>query len=96
MAWISNEAVKIAQAEFDKHQPAVVVGSSRGSAFAMNLDSGEAKLVLLCPAWKKYGAARGDVEGVWRGKMTNPLQKYEVCTALRAKAWASGALTGLG
>ncbi|MFM8323747.1 MAG: hypothetical protein ACKN9U_02670, partial [Pirellulaceae bacterium] len=27
-------------------------------AVAMNIDSGEAKLVLLCPAWKKYGTAR--------------------------------------
>src|SRR5437764_6539950 len=52
------EAVRIAQDEFDKHQPAVVVGSSRGGAVAMNLDSGEAKLVLLCPAWKRHGAAR--------------------------------------
>jgi hypothetical protein len=24
----------------------------------MNLNSGAAKLVLLCPAWKKYGTAR--------------------------------------
>jgi hypothetical protein len=24
----------------------------------MNIDSGEAKLVLLCPAWKKWGTAR--------------------------------------
>jgi hypothetical protein len=24
----------------------------------MNLDSGGARLVLLCPAWKKYGMAR--------------------------------------
>ena len=53
-----NEAVGIAQAEFDRHQPAVVVGSSRGAAVAMNLDNGEAKLVLLCPAWRKYGTAR--------------------------------------
>lgn len=51
-------AVRIAQAEFDKHQPQVVVGSSRGGAVAMNIASGEAKLVLLCPAWKKYGTAR--------------------------------------
>jgi hypothetical protein len=41
-----QEAVQIAQAEFDKHQPAGVVGSSRGGAVAMNLDSGTAKLVL--------------------------------------------------
>ena len=52
------EAVRIAQAEFDKHRPQVVVGSSRGGAAAMNIDSGEAKLVLLCPAWKRYGTAR--------------------------------------
>jgi alpha-beta hydrolase superfamily lysophospholipase len=52
------EAVRIAQAEFDKHQPGVVVGSSRGGAVAMSINSGEAKLVLLCPAWKKHGTAR--------------------------------------
>jgi hypothetical protein len=51
-------AVAIAQAEFDRHRPDVVVGSSRGGAVAMNLDSGGAKLVLLCPAWRKYGGAR--------------------------------------
>ena len=51
-------AVRIAQAEFDKHRPQVVVGSSRGGAVAMNIASGEARLVLLCPAWKKYGSAR--------------------------------------
>src|SRR4051794_5464770 len=53
-----NEAVRIAQAEFDKHHPQVVVGSSRGGAVAMNINSGEAKLVLLCPAWRKWGTAR--------------------------------------
>jgi hypothetical protein len=49
------EAVRIAQAEFDTHQPTVVVGSSRGGAVAMNIKSGTARLVLLCPAWKKWG-----------------------------------------
>jgi hypothetical protein len=53
-----NEADRGAQAEFDRHQPQAVVGSSRGGAVAMNSDSGEARLVLLCPAWKKYGSAR--------------------------------------
>jgi hypothetical protein len=52
------EAVRIAQAEFDKHQPEVVVGSSRGGAVAMNIKSGDARLVLLCPAWKKFGKSR--------------------------------------
>src|SRR3954447_18321481 len=53
-----NEAVRIAQAEFDRHQPQVVVGSSRGGAVAMNIDSGNARLVLLCPAWRRWGTAR--------------------------------------
>jgi alpha-beta hydrolase superfamily lysophospholipase len=53
-----EEAVKIAQEEFDKHQPQVIVGSSRGGAVAMNISSGDAKLVLLCPAWKKWGTAK--------------------------------------
>ena len=51
-------AVRVAQAEFDRHQPAVVVGSSRGGAVALNIDSGSARLVLLCPAWKRWGNVR--------------------------------------
>jgi alpha-beta hydrolase superfamily lysophospholipase len=50
-------AVRTAQAEFDRHRPDVVVGSSRGGAVAMNIDSGDARLVPLCPAWKKWGTA---------------------------------------
>jgi alpha-beta hydrolase superfamily lysophospholipase len=53
-----EEAVRIAQAEFDRHRPDVVVGSSRGGAVAMNLDSGDTPLVLLCPAWKKHGTVK--------------------------------------
>ncbi len=50
-------AVRIAQAEYDQHHPDVVVGSSRGGAVAMNINSGDTPLVLLCPAWKKWGWA---------------------------------------
>src|SRR5262249_53096859 len=53
-----TEAVRIAQAEFDKHRPQAVVGSSRGGAVAMNINGGNARLVLLCPAWRKHGTAR--------------------------------------
>lgn len=53
-----DEAVRIAQAEFDQHKPDVVVGSSRGGAVAMNIQYGKAKLVLLCPAWKKWGTVK--------------------------------------
>jgi alpha-beta hydrolase superfamily lysophospholipase len=52
-----GEAVRIARAEFDEHEPNVIVGSSRGGAVAMNIDSGDARLVLLCPAWKRNGTA---------------------------------------
>ncbi len=38
-----QEAVRIAQAEFDKHRPQVVVSSSRGGAVAMNINSGSAR-----------------------------------------------------
>jgi hypothetical protein len=53
-----EEALRIAQAEYDRHRPDVIVGSSRGGAVAMNLDGGDTPLVLLCPAWKKYGMSR--------------------------------------
>jgi hypothetical protein len=53
-----DEAVRIAQAEFDRHQPQAVVGSSRGGAVAMNINVGEARLVLMCPGWKKWGMAK--------------------------------------
>ena len=52
-----DEAVRIAQAEFDRHHPDVVVGSSRGGAVAMNINTGSTPLVLLCPAWKRWGTA---------------------------------------
>jgi hypothetical protein len=51
-------ALRTAQAAFDQHQPEVVVGSSRGGAIAVNINSGSARLVLICPAWKKWGTAQ--------------------------------------
>ena len=56
-------AMRIAQAEYDRHQPQVVVGSSRGGAVALNINSGDARLVLLCPAWKKYGTVKAVMPG---------------------------------
>ena len=52
-----EEAVRIAQTEYDQHHPDVVVGSSRGGAVAMSIDSQDTPLVLLCPAWRKWGTA---------------------------------------
>ncbi|QDT48910.1 Alpha/beta hydrolase family protein [Symmachiella dynata] len=50
-------AVRTAQAEYDQNQPDVIVGSSRGGAIAMNIESRDTPLVLLCPAWKNWGTA---------------------------------------
>lgn len=50
-----DEAVRVAQAELDQHQPDVIVGSSRGGAVAINTNHGDIPLVLLCPAWKTWG-----------------------------------------
>jgi alpha-beta hydrolase superfamily lysophospholipase len=51
------QALRTAQGEYDSHRPDVIVGSSRGGAVAMNLDSGSTPIVLLCPAWKRWGTA---------------------------------------
>jgi hypothetical protein len=50
-----DAALRTAQLEYDRHRPDVIVGSSRGGAVAMNVDSGSTPLVLLCPAWKHWG-----------------------------------------
>jgi hypothetical protein len=52
------ESVRIAQEAFREHSPKVVIGSSRGGAVAMNIFADGARLLLLCPAWKKWGRAR--------------------------------------
>jgi hypothetical protein len=52
-----ENAVGIAQAEFDRDHPDVVAGSSRGGAVAMNINNCDRPLVLLCPAWKQWGTA---------------------------------------
>ncbi|MFM8333521.1 MAG: hypothetical protein ACKN9T_17730 [Candidatus Methylumidiphilus sp.] len=50
-----DAALRIAQAEFLRIRPELVTGSSRGGSLAMNLDSADVPLVLLCPAWKRWG-----------------------------------------
>jgi hypothetical protein len=54
------ESVRIAQAALNQNDTPVnvVVGSSRGGSIAMNIDAGSTRLILLCPAWRKYGSAR--------------------------------------
>ncbi|XZE22114.1 CPXCG motif-containing cysteine-rich protein [Pirellulaceae bacterium SH449] len=51
-------ALLTSQRAFDDFQPDVVVGSSRGGALAMNLKLVDTPLVLLCPAWKRWGSVQ--------------------------------------
>lgn len=53
-----QRALQTAQRAFDQHRPDVVVGSSRGGAVAINILNDSARLVLVCPAWKKWGSAK--------------------------------------
>jgi len=50
-----DESVKIAQALIDSEHPEIVVGSSRGGAVAMNINAQGARLILIAPAWKRFG-----------------------------------------
>lgn len=50
-------AVQTAQDVYRNSAPDVIAGSSRGGAVAMNIQSAETPLVLLCPAWKNWGTA---------------------------------------
>ncbi|MCA9024382.1 MAG: alpha/beta hydrolase [Planctomycetaceae bacterium] len=52
-----DAAIQTAQVEYDQHLPDVIVGSSRGGAVAMNIESGDTPLILLCPAWNNWGTA---------------------------------------
>lgn len=56
--WSFRRAVAQAQAAFDSFRPDTLVGSSRGGAVAMNMNSGGTPLVLLAPAWKRWGKAK--------------------------------------
>ena len=52
-----DASVRIAEAEFQRHKPDVIVGSSRGGAVAVNMNGGDTPSVLLCPAWRNWGHA---------------------------------------
>ncbi len=50
-------SIRLAQAAYRESRPDVVVGSSRGGAAAINIDSGSTPLVLIAPAWRRWGSA---------------------------------------
>jgi predicted peptidase len=51
-----QNSLSIAQQAHDEFQPDVIVGSSRGGAVAMNIETTK-PLILLAPAWKTFGKA---------------------------------------
>jgi len=51
-------AVKIANDVINYEKPKVVVGSSRGGAVAMAANTGSCKVILIAPAWKKFGVSK--------------------------------------
>lgn len=53
--WWFPTACNQAQKAYDEFKPDLVVGSSRGGAVAMNINTGNTPLVLLAPAWKQFG-----------------------------------------
>ena len=53
-----EDSLKIAQAAYDKGAPDLVIGSSRGGAVALNLQTGDTPIILVCPAWKNWGTAQ--------------------------------------
>lgn len=93
-----TEAVCIAQAAFDKHRPEVVVGSSRGGAVAMNIDSGDTRLVLLCPAWKKWGTVKNLKPGtvVLHGRADEVVPFADSEELVRSSGLAPSALVEVG
>jgi fermentation-respiration switch protein FrsA (DUF1100 family) len=58
-----EESLCLAQDAFDRERPDVVVGSSRGGALAMNLRSGDVRLVLIAPAWRMFGDTTSAKQG---------------------------------
>lgn len=56
-----EESVARARLAFEANRPEVVVGSSRGGAVALALPTGEVPVVLIAPAWKRWGDS-GEVE----------------------------------
>jgi hypothetical protein len=52
-----ERSVRIAEEAFRARQPRVIVGSSRGGAVALNMESSSVPLVLVAPAWRRWGPA---------------------------------------
>ena len=70
-------AVKIAQDVINNEKPSVIVGSSRGGAVAMAVDPKGADLVLIAPAWKKYGVSKSINKAIILHSETDDIVPFE-------------------
>jgi len=52
-----SRSVQDAQAAYEASGPDLIVGSSRGGAVAINIDAPSTPLVLIAPAWRRWGTA---------------------------------------
>lgn len=50
-------AVGVAELALNQYGADIIVGDSRGGAVALNMNSGNTPLVLVSPAWKKWGVS---------------------------------------
>ena len=53
-----DESLENAQTLIDSERPDIVIGSSRGGAVALSIKTGAASLILIAPAWKRFGGER--------------------------------------
>lgn len=93
-----ERALATAQAELDAKRPDVVVGSSRGGALAMNLAGVDVRLVLLCPAWRRWGSARTVQPGtiVLHSRADETIPFEDSVELLRASGLPKTALVAIG
>src|SRR4051812_43776140 len=93
-----DEAVRTAQAEYNRVRPDVIVGSSRGGAVAMNLSSGSTPLVLLCPAWKRWGTVKVVKSGtvILHSRADDVIPFGESVELVRASGLPESALVAVG
>jgi hypothetical protein len=60
-----EQSVRIAQSAFDEQVPDVLVGDCRGGSVALAIDSGNTPLVLIAPAWRKWGSVAVTKPTTW-------------------------------
>ncbi|MGI9473310.1 MAG: hypothetical protein ACR2NZ_17340 [Rubripirellula sp.] len=52
-----DASIRSAEEAVNAFRPDIIVGDQRGGAVAINMNSGDLPLVLLRPAWKRFGTA---------------------------------------